>query len=58
MNELHEKEYVPVMRMSHVCDVLLRNPVNLTKQAAKIVMLNENAWLLVDVAGMPLWGLA
>ena len=46
-------------------DAILRNHVNSGavfsdkgKQAARVVMLNENAWLLLDVAGMPLWGLA
>jgi hypothetical protein len=58
MNELHQQDFIPVMRMNHFFDVLLSNPVNLGKQASKMVMLNQNAWLLVDVAGMPLWGMA
>jgi hypothetical protein len=58
MNDVHKQESIPAMRMSRFFDAILCNPVNLGKQAAKTVMLNENAWMLVDVMGMPLWGMA
>jgi hypothetical protein len=58
MNDVHKQESIPAMRMNRFFDAILSNPINLGQQASKMVMLYENAWMLVDVMGMPLWGMA
>jgi hypothetical protein len=39
-------------------DAILRNPVNTGKAIATTIMLDTNFWLLVDIAGLPVWATA
>jgi hypothetical protein len=39
-------------------DAILRNPVNTGKAIGTAIMLDANFWLLVDIAGLPVWATA